>query len=281
MNKLSIAKRAAVVAALVEGNSVRATARMTGVCKPTILRLLAEVGEACAAFHDRTVRGLKCKRVECDEIWQFCYAKQRNVPTEKKGQFGYGDVWTWTAVDADTKLIVSYTVGSRDAGTAFTFMQDVASRIASRIQMTTDGFRKYVNAVEDAFGGDIDYATLTKIYGKERGDEARYSPASIISSRTEVIKGNPNPRFISTSYVERQNLTMRMHMRRFTRLTNAFSKKVENHIAAVNLHFVFYNFCRVHQTLRVTPAMQAGLSDHVWSLEEVVALLDAEAEKAA
>jgi IS1 family transposase len=281
MNKLSTAKRAAVVAALVEGNSVRATARMTGVCKPTILRLLAEVGEACAAFHDRTVRGLKCKRVECDEIWQFCYAKQRNVPTEKKGQFGYGDVWTWTAVDADTKLIVSYTVGSRDAGTAFTFMQDVASRIASRIQMTTDGFRKYVNAVEDAFGGDIDYATLTKIYGKDRSDEARYSPAKILSSRTEVIKGNPNPRFISTSYVERQNLTMRMHMRRFTRLTNAFSKKVENHIAAVNLHFVFYNFCRVHQTLRVTPAMQAGLADHVWGLEEVVGLLDVVDKKAA
>jgi len=281
MNKLSTSKRTAVIAALVEGNSIRATARMTGVCKPTILRLLTEVGDACARFHDATVRSLKCKRVECDEIWQFCYAKQRNVPADKKGQFGYGDVWTWTALDADTKLIVSYTVGGRDAGTAFEFMSDVASRIASRVQMTTDGFRKYVNAVEDAFGSDIDYATLTKIYGKERGDEARYSPANILSSRTEIIRGNPDPKYISTSYVERQNLTMRMHMRRFTRLTNAFSKKVENHSAAVALHFTFYNFCRVHQTLRVTPAMQAGLADHVWSIQEIVALLDTADKKAA
>jgi len=281
MNRLNAAERAAVVAALVEGNSVRATARLTGISKPTILKLLADLGDACTQFHDERARALRCKRIECDEIWQFCYAKAKNVPEEKRGTFGYGDVWTWTALDSDSKLIVSWLVGSRDAGSAYMFMQDAASRIRSHVQLTTDGHRVYINAVEDAFGADVDYAMLTKVYGANPEAETRYSPARIVSSTTEVIKGSPNPKFISTSYVERQNLTMRMHMRRFTRLTNAFSKEVENPAAAVALHFVWYNFCRVHGTLRVTPAMQAGLADHVWSLEELVGLLDAAEKKAA
>jgi IS1 family transposase len=281
MNKLSTAKRAAVVAALVEGNSIRATVRMTQVSKPTILKLLAQLGAACWNYHNDHVRRLRCKRVECDEIWQFCYSKEKNIPKEKLGQFGYGNVWTWTALDSDSKLIVSWCVGGRDAGTAYQFMQDVAARINTRIQMTTDGYRKYISAVEDAFGTGIDYAMLTKMYGKDTGEDTRYSPAKVLSTTTEVIKGNPDPDYISTSYVERQNLTMRMHMRRFTRLTNAFSKKVENHMAAVALHFVWYNFVRVHQTLRVTPAMEAGLSDHVWSIEELAGLLDAADKKAA
>ncbi len=281
MNKLSTAKRVAVVASLVEGNSIRATARMTNVSKPTILKLLVSLGSVCTQFQDGAIRNLRSKRIECDEIWQFCYAKQKNVPEDKRGTFGYGDVWTWTALDADSKLIVSWLVGGRDAGSAFTFMNDVASRISTRVQLTTDGHKVYVNAVEDAFGADVDYAMLTKVYGAAQENETRYSPAKILSSNTEVIKGNPNPKYISTSFVERQNLTMRMSIRRFTRLTNAFSKKVENHAAAVALHFMYYNFCRVHQTLRVTPAMEAGISSHVWSLVEIVGLLDAADKKAA
>lgn len=281
MNKLSTAKRVAVVAALVEGNSVRATARMTNVSKPTILKLLAQLGDVCTEYHDATVQNLRSKRIECDEIWQFCYAKAKNVPQDKHGQFGYGDVWTWTALDRDSKLIVSYLVGSRDAGSAFTFMHDVASRISTRVQLTTDGHRVYLQAVEDAFGGEVDYAMLTKVYGADPANEKRYSPAKIISSTTEVIKGDPNPKFISTSFVERQNLTIRMGSRRYTRLTNGFSKKIENHEAATALHFMHYNFCRVHQTLRVTPAMEAGISNHVWSLSELVSLLDAADKKAA
>ena len=281
MNKLSTAKRVAVVAALVEGNSVRATARMTNVSKPTILKLLAELGDACARYHSENVRDLRSKRIECDEIWQYCYAKAKNVPADKRGTFGYGDVWTWTALDSDSKLIVSWLVGGRDAGSAYAFMSDVASRIRTRIQLTTDGHKVYVNAVEDAFGADVDYAMLTKVYGNAPENETRYSPAKILSSTTEVIKGNPNPKYISTSYVERQNLTMRMGMRRFTRLTNGFSKKLANHEAAVSLHFMHYNFCRVHQTLRVTPAMEAGIATRVWSIADVVALLDAVEKKAA
>lgn len=281
MNKLSTAKRVAVVASLVEGNSIRATARMTNVSKPTILKLLVQLGNVCTQFQDAAIRNLRSKRIECDEIWQFCYAKAKNVPEEKRGTFGYGDVWTWTALDADSKLIVSWLVGGRDAGSAFTFMNDVASRISTRVQLTTDGHKVYVEAVEDAFGADVDYAMLTKVYGNDPTNETRYSPAKILSSTTEVIKGNPNPKHISTSFVERQNLTMRMSIRRFTRLTNAFSKKVENHTAAVALHFMYYNFCRVHQTLRVTPAMEAGVASHVWSLAEVVGLLDATEKKAA
>ncbi|SRR5258708_3446485 len=277
MNRLSTAGRVAVVASLVEGNSIRATARMTQVSKPTVLKLLADMGAVCAAYHDVFVRGLRVRRVQADEIWSFVGAKQKNVSAEKSGI--WGDLWTWTALDADTKLMIGWLVGPRDTISGHKFLRDVAGRIASRCQLTTDGHRVYLTAVEDAFGDDVDFATLTKMYGHQ-GD-GRYSPPEFIGAKSEVIKGSPNPRHISTSFVERQNLTMRMSMRRFTRPTNAFSKKAENHAHAVALHYVHYNFCRVHQTLRVTPAMQAGLSDSVWSLETLVGLLDAVENKAA
>jgi len=282
MNTLSEAKRVQVISALVEGNSIRATVRMTGVAKNTIVKLLAEVGTACAEYQNRVFCSLSCKRIQCDEIWSFCYAKQKNVPADKQRQFGYGDVWTWTALCADTKLVPSWIVGARDAGTAFAFMHDLAGRLANRVQLTTDGHRVYLNAVEAAFGSNVDYAMLVKMYGNDREAEARYSPAECIGAQAISIVGNPKQQHISTSFVERQNLTMRMGMRRFTRLTNGFSKKVENLEHAVALHFMYYNFCRVHQTLRVTPAMEAGIADHVWNLEEVVRLLDkAASEKAA
>jgi len=273
MNKLSTEERVRVVAALVEGNSIRSTVRMTGVAKNTVAKLLAELGCACAEFHAEHVRGVKAKRVESDEIWSFVGAKEKNVPADKKGR-GRGDVWTWTALEAESKLIVSWLVGQRDGATACEFMDDVASRLAGRIQLTTDGHKVYLEAVEGAFGGAIDYAMLIKKYGTERPGEARYSPAVCTGCDKLPIVGNPDDEFVSTSYVERQNLTTRMGMRRFTRLTNAFSKKVENHAHAVALHFVYYNFCRMHQTLRCTPAMAAGLSDHKWSLEELVGLLE-------
>jgi IS1 family transposase len=273
MNQLSTGKRAQIIAALVEGNSINATCRMLGVGKYTVLRLLEDAGCACAAFHDANVRNLRVTRAQCDEVWSFIYAKQKNVTEEQMAE-GAGDCWTWTAIDADTKLIISYMLGDRGASTAQAFMQDVASRITNRIQLTTDGHRVYADAVEDAFGADIDYAMLVKIYGASNDSpESRYSPATCIGCRTGVLSGNPNPRYISTSYVERQNLSMRMGMRRFTRLTNGFSKKFENHAHQVALYFFHYNFCRVHTTLRVTPAMEAGLTDHVWSLEELCALL--------
>lgn len=278
MNKLSRTKQTQVISALIEGNSIRATVRMTGVAKDTVTKLLVSVGNACAEYHDRKVRHLKARRIQCDEIWQFCYAKQKNVPAEKHGQFGYGDVWTWVAIDADTKLVPSYMVGRRDLPTARVFIDDLAGRLANRVQLTTDGLRVYLDAVEGAFGCDVDYAMLVKLYGNDAEAETRYSPAECIGCESAAISGLPNPRHISTSYVERQNLTMRMQMRRFTRLTNAFSKKVENLMAAVALHYMQYNFCRVHQTLRVTPAMQAGLTDHVWSLEEMLGILDAKDE---
>src|ERR1041385_4351271 len=273
MNQLSTAKRAQIIAALVEGNSINATCRMLGVGKHTVLRLLEDAGCACAAFHNDFVRGLESKRIQCDEIWSFVGAKMKNTSAEKIEQ-GWGNVWTWTAIDADTKLIVSYTLGQRGAATAHEFMQDVASRVSNRIQLTTDGHRVYAEAVEGAFGADIDYAMLVKLYGSS-GDnpEARYSPASCIGCRTGVLAGNPDPKHISTSYVERQNLSMRMGMRRFTRLTNGFSKKLENHGHQVALYFMHYNFCRVHKALRVTPAMEAGLADHVWTIEELCALI--------
>lgn len=274
MNQLPTAKRAAVVAALVEGNSIRSTSRLTGISKTTILKLVADLGTACAEFHNVRVRGLHAKRIQCDEIWQFCYSKAKNVPAEKLGQFGYGDVWTWTAIDADTKLVPSWFVGSRDVNSAHWFMRDLESRLNSRVQLTTDGHHAYLTAVDDAFDGQVDYSQLVKIYGFNREGAVRYSPAKFVGARREVIRGNPDPKHISTSFVERQNLSMRMGMRRFTRLTNAFSKKVENHSHAVALYFVHYNFARIHKTLRVTPAMAAGLADHVWSLEEIVGLLD-------
>jgi IS1 family transposase len=273
MNRLSQEERVRVIAALVEGNSIRATVRMTGIAKNTIVKLLAEVGRACTKYQDKALRNLTCKRIQCDEIWNFVYAKDKNVPADKQGQFGIGSVWTWAAIDADTKLIPSWTVGNRDAGTAFAFMHDLAGRLANRVQLTTDGHRVYLNAVESAFGSEIDYAMLVKMYGTDPESETRYSPAECIATEIVRIGGNPNPSHISTSYIERQNLTMRMGMRRFTRLTNGFSKKVENLQHAVALHFMHYNFCRVHQTIRVTPAMEAGIADHIWSLEELVALL--------
>jgi len=275
MNKLSIERRARIIGCLVEGNSIRATARMTDSAKNTVVKLLVDVGQACAEYQDKTLRNLKCKRLQCDELWGFCYAKAKNVPEDKKGQFGYGDVWTWTAICADSKLIPSWLVGNRDAETASIFMEDLASRFTHRVQLTTDGHRAYLEAVEGAFGADIDYAMLIKLYGEITPEgQRKYSPAECIGCKTEVITGNPDRKHISTSFAERQNLTMRMSMRRFTRLTNGFSKKVENLAYAVSLYFMYYNFARIHQTLRVTPAMEAGVTDHVWSLEEIAKLSD-------
>jgi IS1 family transposase len=273
MNQLTKERRIHVIKCLCEGLSIRATVRMTGASKNTIVKLLAEVAEVCSAYQDKTLRNLTSKRIQCDEIWSFCYAKEKNVPQDKKGRMGFGDVWTWTALDADTKLIVSWRVGDRNVWAAQNFMHDLKSRLANRVQLTTDGHRAYYTAVEVAFGEDVDYAMLVKLYGADRDTEATYSPAKVISCRSIPIKGSPDPEHISTSHVERHNLTMRMSMRRFARLTNAFSKKVENHIAALSLYFMFYNFCRVHQTLRVTPAMEAGIADHVWEIEEIMALL--------
>jgi IS1 family transposase len=271
MNKLSKEKRAQIIGCLVEGNSLRATARMCDVAFNTVLKFVPEVGEACDEYQDKIFRNLKCKRIQCDEIWSFCYAKEKNVPEEKRGTFGYGDVWTWVALDADTKLVPLYMVGNRDSKTAKLFMEDLACRLANRVQLTTDGHRVYLTAVEDAFGGDIDYAMLVKVYESSQ-EETRYSPAKCKDAERIRVSGNPDQKEISTSYVERQNLTMRMSMRRFTRLTNGFSKKIENHAYHLALYYMYYNFCRVHKTLRVTPAMEAGLTDHVWTLEEIVKL---------
>ena len=275
MNKLSPERRAQVISALVEGNSIRATCRMTGTAKGTVLKLLADVGEVCRDYQDKHVRKLTSRRIQCDEIWAFCHAKEKNVPEEKKGQFGYGDVWTWTAIDADSKLVISWCIGGRDSYTGLAFMQDVARRVSQRVQLTTDGHKVYLNAVENVFGIDIDYAMLVKVYGRpSKEEQRRYSPASCVGTETQVIRGNPDPKHINTSYVERQNLTMRMGMRRFTRLTNAFSKKVQNLGHAVALHFLHYNFVRVHKTLGTTPAVAAGVADHVWSIGELVGLLE-------
>lgn len=273
MNRLNKSKRTQIISALVEGNSLRATARMCDAAFNTVLKLLPEIGLACADYQDRALRNLKCKRIQCDEIWSFVYAKEKNVPAEKKGQFGYGDVWTWVAIDADTKLVPSFMVGYRDLRTATIFIDDLKSRLANRVQLTTDGHRAYLEAVEGAFGSEVDYAMLIKLYGASQ-EETRYSPAECIGCERKAISGKPDSKHVSTSFVERQNLTMRMSMRRFTRLTNAFSKKVENHAYHIALHYMHYNFCRIHQTLRVTPAMEAGLTDHVWMVEEIAALLD-------
>jgi IS1 family transposase len=272
MNRLDTSRQVQVVKCLCEGVSIRGTVRLTGVAKNTIVNLLNDMGAVCADFHDRTVRGLRVRRLQCDEIWIFVGAKAKNVTVEQKEQ-GWGDVWTWTAIDADTKLCVSYLVGGRTTGWATDFMLDCSERIIGRPQITTDAHKPYLKAVEEAFGGDADYAQLHKIYGASNEPETRYSPAKCIGCDMKTVSGVPGPAHVSTSFVERQNLTMRMSMRRFTRLTNGFSKKVENHGHAVALYFMFYNFCRVHQTLRVTPAMEAGLSDHVWTVEELCALL--------
>jgi IS1 family transposase len=281
-NKLSNDKRAQILSVLCEGMGINAATRITGVSKNTVLKLLADAGEACANYQDEHMRNLKCKRVECDEIWSFVGMKQKNVPEELNGIFGFGDVYTWTAIDADTKLIPCWHVGTRDAASAKAFISDMASRLTSRIQLTTDGHKAYLEAVEQSFGRDIDFAQLVKIYGNEgqtRKDSRRYSPAEFTGSEKRVITGNPVIENISTSYVERQNLTMRMHMRRFTRLTNAFSKKLENHMHAISLYFMFYNFCKIHKTLRVTPAMEAGISQKLWEISDIVALIPEDAPK--
>jgi IS1 family transposase len=272
MNRLSIEKRAQILAALVEGNSLRSVVRMTGAAMNTVLKLLVDLGQVCEEYQDRNLRNLNCKRIQCDEVWQFCYAKAKNVPLEKQGQFGFGDVWTWVALDADTKLVPCWTIGDRSAGTAYAFIRDLAARLSNRVQLTTDGHRAYLRAVEDAFGTDIDYAMLVKLYGNDAEKEVRYSPAECIGCQKAAIMGKPDPKHVSTSYVERQNLTMRMSMRRFTRLTNGFSKKIENFGHAVAIHYMHYNFARVHKTLRVTPAMEAGIADHVWTVEEIARL---------
>jgi IS1 family transposase len=274
MNKLSVEERTRVVAALVEGNSLRAVTRMTGVHRTTVMNLLCDLGRVCSEYQDKAFRNLSCKRIQCDEIWSFVYAKEKNCQAEHKAK-GAGDIWTWVALDPDTKLVPCWFVGQRDAGCAYHFIHDLKARLANRVQLTTDGHRAYMTAVEDAFGAEIDYAMLQKIYGAPQDTpETRYSPAICMGARKAIISGAPDHNHVSTSYVERQNLTMRMSMRRFTRLTNGFSKKLENLEHAVALHYMHYNFCRIHQTLRVTPAMEAGISDHVWSLDEVIALLD-------
>jgi len=272
MNRLSVADRAAILGMLVEGNSLRSCTRLADVSINTVTKLLVDLGAACDKFHDEHVRNVRVRRLQADEIWCFIGAKAKNVRPEKKAE-GWGDVWTWTGLDADTKLCVSYLVGGRDGGWAKEFMQDCANRIKGRVQITTDGHKAYLEAVEDAFGADIDYAQLQKIYGAPTDAEMRrYSPAQCIGADMKVVSGDPDPKHVSTSYVERHNLTMRMGMRRFTRLTNGFSKKIENHAAMVAIHAAYYNFGRVHKTLRVTPAMEDGLADHVWSLEEIVLL---------
>jgi IS1 family transposase len=272
MNRLSVPARAAILGMLVEGNSLQSCSRLADVSINTVTKLLVDLGASCEKFHDQRVRNVRVRRLQADEIWCFIGAKAKNVTPEKKAE-GWGDVWTWTGLDADTKLCVSYLVGGRDGGWAKEFMQDCANRIKGRVQITTDGHKAYLEAVEDAFGADIDYAQLQKIYGAPSDAEMRrYSPAKCIGADMKTVSGDPDPKHVSTSYVERRNLTMRMGMRRFTRLTNGFSKKIENHAAMVAIHAVYYNFARIHKTLRITPAMAAGLSDHVWSLEEIVLL---------
>ena len=280
MNKSSPAKRAQVLTCLVEGNSVRATSRMTGVAVNTVVKLLGDAGRACSEYQDKAFRGLTCKRLQCDEVWSFVGAKEKNTTEETKAK-GWGDCWTWTALDADTKLIPCWYVGTRDAGAAYHFMHDLAARLANRVQLTTDGHRPYLAAVSDAFGTDIDYAQLVKIYGDGPKTEARYSPAQCMGARKAHVTGKPDFAHVSTSFIERSNLSLRMGNRRFTRLTNAFSKKVENHEHMLALFFCYYNFCRIHQTLRVTPAMAAGVSSKVWELSDIVSLLDKPSQMAA
>lgn len=274
MNKLSLKDQAQILNLLVEGNSMRAVSRIVDVSINTVTKLLVDVGTACLAYQDKAIRNISSKRVQCNEIWAFCHSKERNVAPEHKGVLGYGDVYTWTAIDADTKLAISWLVGQRGSEYAEAFIADLASRLEGRIQLTTDGHGPYLGAVEKVFGGVIDYAMLVKIYeNPEQQGQRRYSPAQFVKADKRPMTGTPDPGAISTSYVERQNLTMRMGMRRFARLTNGFSKKIENLEHAVSLHFMYYNFARIHKTLRVTPAMEAGISDHVWSLEEIAGLV--------
>jgi IS1 family transposase len=277
MNKLSRERQVQVVKALVEGNGINGIVRMTGVSKNTILKLLRDVGAACLEYQDANLRGLKLGRIQCDEVWEFCYAKEKNVPEDKQGKFGYGDVWTFVAIDAETKLVPCWHVGNRDIICALDFTNDLKGRLANRVQITTDGHGMYLQAVEEAFGAEVDFAQLVKIYGESPEKERVYSPAKCIAAEKHIVQGNPDPTHISTSYIERQNLTMRTNIKRFTRLTNGFSKKVVNHMYAIALHFMFYNFAKPHRTLANpyprTPAMAAGLTNHIWTVEEIVGLI--------
>ena len=275
MNKLPLAKRILILNMLVEGSSMRSVSRVADVSINTVTKMLVDAGEACAKFHDENVRGVTASRVQCDEIWSFVYSKEKNVETAKAAPQGAGDVWTWTALDADSKLIVSYFVGDRSGQSAIALMDDLRSRLENRVQLTTDGHKAYLEAVEGAFGGDVDYAQLIKLYGEApESMKGRYSPAECTGIKKTKVEGNPDMAHVSTSYVERQNLNMRMGMRRFTRLTNAFSKKLENHIHTLALYFMFYNFVRIHKTLRTSPAMAAGITDRLWSMEEIAALCE-------
>ncbi|HTT82851.1 MAG TPA: IS1 family transposase [Rhizomicrobium sp.] len=281
MNKLDLAKRTQVLNLLVEGMSLRAASRASNVSYNTVCKLFADAGRVCAEYQDKTLRDLPCRRLQLDEIWSFVYAKEKNVPAAKAAPDGAGDVWTWVALDADTKLVPSWRIGDRSSETAIAFTDDLASRLRNRVQITTDGHKAYLEAIEGAFRADVDYAMLVKVYGEAPESEKRYSPAECSGSYMKRIEGRPDVRHISTSYVERQNLTMRMSIRRFTRLTNAFSKKLENHELSVALHYMHYNFCRVHKSLRVTPAMAAGVTDRVWDMTDIAALIAAQEAPAA
>jgi IS1 family transposase len=272
MNRKSVIERAKILQLLVEGNSIRATSRISGASKNTVIKLLVEIGEACVWYQDKNLRNLPCKKIQVDEIWSFVYSKEKNVPENMEDKAG--DIWTWTSICTETKLVPSWIIGGRDAETAKEFMNDLASRMANRIQLTSDGHKAYLEAVEQAFGDNVDFAQLVKIYGHSSDSYKTYSSGNCIGTQKRKIKGNPDKEKVSTSYVERQNLTMRMSMRRFTRLTNAFSKKIENHCHAIALHFMHYNFCRIHNTLRVSPAMAADVTSKLWSLEDVVMMAD-------
>jgi IS1 family transposase len=279
MHRLTTAKRAQILGMMVEGMSIRSITRLTAASKNTVAKLLVDAGDAFLDYQRKTLVNLPCKRLQCDEIWSFVGAKDKNVKPERRNEI-LGSVWTWTALDADTKLVPCFHVAGRDAGAAYDFIMDLAGRLANRVQLTTDGHKAYLNAVDFAFGGQVDYAMLVKLYGAEPAMEARYSPPKCIGTRSEPISGNPDPDHVSTSYVERQNLSMRMGMRRFTRLTNAFSKKVENHAHALAIYFMHYNFVRIHQTLRCTPAMEAKVTDRLWSLDDMAALVESREESA-
>ena len=281
MNKLDLHKRTQIIHMLVEGSSMRSISRVVGVSINTVTKLLVDAGKACADYHDKHVRNVKATRVQCDEIWSFCYSKQKNVPDNKVTQEGAGDVWTWTALDSENKMILSWLVGGRDSNYANEFINDLRNRLANRVQLTTDGHKAYLDAVENAFGGDIDYAMLIKLYGESanQGPERKYSPSSYNGAKKKNISGNPDYDLVSTSHVERHNLTMRMSMRRFTRLTNAFSKKLENHCHALAIYFIHYNFVRIHKSLKVAPAMEAGVSSRLWDIEDIVKITDEYIEK--
>ncbi|MGA7675163.1 MAG: IS1 family transposase [Rhizomicrobium sp.] len=274
MNKLPPEKRAQALQMMAEGISLRAMTRLTGISRTTLIKLLEDAGQAFSEYQDKTLVNLSCKRVQVDEAWAFCYAKQKNVPTAKAAPEGAGDIWTWVGIDADTKLVASWYVGGRDSEAAMMFMDDLAPRLASRVQLTSDGHKPYLEAVEGAFGGDIDYAMLVKIYGAAPEGQRRYSPAQCQGAVKHRVEGNPDPKYVSTSFVERQNLNIRMGNRRMTRLTNAFSKKAENHAHMMAIYFMHYNFVRIHQTLKVTPAMAAGVTSKLWEMSDMVKVLE-------